>query len=67
MFFSTMSQEQKEQFIEDRMGTVKEKLDAIKSKIEKEKTISQQKSYNHVLTYLEHHLKAELNWLKTLS
>ena len=46
---------------------MKEKIDAIKSKIEKEKNVSQQKAYQHVLSYLEHHLKAELSWLKTLS
>jgi len=67
MFYSSLTQEQKEQFIDDRMSSVKEKLDAIKSKIDKEKNVSQQKAHQHVLTYLEHHLKAELSWLKTLS
>jgi len=63
MFFDNLTDEQKEQFLEERTALVKDKIDSIKEKIEKEPIDN---SYRHILSYLEHHLKAELNWLKTL-
>lgn len=63
MFFDNLTEEQKEQFLEERTSLVKEKIDSIKDKIEKD---TNDNSYRHILSYLEHHLKAELNWLKTL-
>lgn len=64
MFLDFLSDEQKEQFLEERLSLIKEKIDGIKEKIEK--SSSENNSYRHIHTYLEHHLKAELNWLKTL-
>lgn len=64
MFFDFLTEEQKEQFLEERTTLIKEKIDSIKDKIEK--NTEEEKSYRHILLYLEHHLKAELNWLKTL-
>ena len=64
MFFDFLSEEQKEQFLEERTSIIKDKIESIKEKIEKGS--GEEKSYRHILTYLEHHLKAELNWLKTL-
>ena len=66
MFYKYQSQEQKEQFIEDRMSLMKEKLELIRGKISQEEKLSEEESYITILNYLEHHLKAELNWLKTL-
>ncbi|MCL2156178.1 MAG: PadR family transcriptional regulator [Leptospirales bacterium] len=63
MFFDNLSDEQKEQFLEERTSLIKEKLDNIKDKIEKSTDDS---SYKYILTYLEQHLKAEINWLKTI-
>ena len=64
MFFDFLSEEQKEQFLEERTSIIKDKIDSIKEKIER--NAGDEKSYRHILTYLEHHLKAELAWLKTL-
>lgn len=63
MFLDFLSDEQKEQFLEERLSLIKEKLESIKDKIDK--TSSEKNSFRHIHTYLEHHLKAELNWLKT--
>jgi len=63
MFFDNLTEEQKEQFLEERTSLIKDKIDSIKEKIDKDVENS---SYRHILSYLEHHLKAELNWLKTL-
>lgn len=65
MFFNSLSEDQKNTFIEDRMTNTKEKLDSLKKRIEKEKS---QSNLNNlpILTHLEHHLKAEQNWLKNL-
>jgi predicted transcriptional regulator len=63
MFFDNLTEEQKEQFLEERTTLIKDKIDSIKEKIEKE---ADDNSYRHILSYLEHHLKAELSWLKTL-
>ena len=64
MFFEFLTEEQKEQFLEERTSLIKEKIDSIKEKIDK--NTEEEKSYRHILLYLEHHLKAELNWLKSL-
>ena len=64
MFFDNLTEEQKEQFLEERTVLIKDKIDSIKEKIEKGS--GEEKAYRHILTYLEHHLKAELSWLKTL-
>ncbi len=66
MFFKNLTKEQREQFIEDRMQLVKDKLDGIKKKIDEESKKSDDVSSEKIFTYLEHHLKAELSWLKSL-
>jgi len=67
MFLNNLTPDQKEQFIEERTALIKEKLESIKNKIEDEKKVPEEKSYMKVFTYLEQHLKAELNWLKSLA
>jgi len=67
MFFNFLSDEQKEMFIEERIGVVSEKLEMIKKKVEKEKGVPEDQSHSHILTYLEEHLKAELIWLESIS
>jgi DNA-binding PadR family transcriptional regulator len=67
MFFNYLSVDQKKQFIEQRIALLKDKLDTIKSKIESEKANTNEKSFYAIFTYLEHHLKAEMNWLKSLA
>lgn len=67
MFLKNLTQDQKELFVEDRVQLLKEKLDSIKAKIDTEKKVPEDRSYLKVFTYLEHHLKAELNWLKSLN
>ncbi len=66
MFFNTLQPEQKEQFIEERMELVKDHLSRIKVKIEEEGAMEDDHSQIHVFNYLEHHLKAELSWLRSL-
>jgi len=64
MFLDSLSEEQKEQFLEERLSLVKDKIEQIKEKLESNSP--ENNSSKHILTYLDHHLKAELNWLKTL-
>ena len=66
MFINYLPGDQKEQFIEQRISLVKEKLEGIKNKIDEGKTKEGEQSYREIYTYLEHHLKAELSWLKSL-
>jgi hypothetical protein len=66
MFLNSLSPEQREQFIEDRVEHIKEKMNALREKIEAESNNTSAVSQLHVYTYLENHLKAELNWLKSL-
>lgn len=66
MFYNSLIPEQKEQFIEDRMTIVKDKLNSISKKIEEESKVPESKSQIHIFSYIEHHLKAELAWLKSL-
>jgi hypothetical protein len=66
MFLKYLTDEQKEQFVDDRLALVKEKLDIINDKMGKEVLVPEELSYIHVLNYLDHHLKAELNWLRSL-
>ena len=64
MFLDFLSEEQKELFLEERITLIKEKLEGIKEKMDK--ASSEDNSFRHIHSYLEHHLKAELSWLKTL-
>lgn len=65
MFYKSLSDEQKEMFIEERKDLMKEKIAELKVKIDEE---SKKKESNnmHLYNYLENHIKAELNWLKSL-
>jgi len=65
MFFNFLSDEQKEQFLEERMTVVAEKIESIKEKIGSEDNSTE--GYSHILTYLEKHLQAELEWLKSVA
>lgn len=65
MFLSSLTDEQLEQFIEDRTITVKDKLASIR---EKKKDASKETGKNAqtlLYSYLENHLKAEQAWLKS--
>lgn len=65
MFLSSLSPEQKESFLEDRKEMIKDRLNAIKNKIETESKVKDSAAIN-VYTYLENHLKAEMTWLKSM-
>jgi DNA-binding PadR family transcriptional regulator len=67
MFINYLTDDQKKQFIEQRMSLIKDKLEAIKKKIDEEKSQPGELSYHEIFTYLEHHLKAEMSWLKSLN
>jgi len=67
MFINYLTDDQKKQFIEQRMSLIKDKLEAIKKKIDEEKSQPGEQSYHEIFTYLEHHLKAEMSWLKSLN
>jgi DNA-binding PadR family transcriptional regulator len=66
MFYNTLTEEQKKQFIEDRVSLVKDKLLLVKDKISNCTSASSKNSLMNFYTYLETHLKAEQAWLKTL-
>lgn len=65
MFFNSLSDEQKEMFIEERKDLMKEKTAELKVKIEEESK-KKDSSNMHLYNYLENHIKAEMNWLKSL-
>jgi len=64
MFFKSLTEDQKEFFIDERLLMIKEKLESLKTKMESVKKNSSENMY--IMLYLEHHLKAELSWLKSL-
>ncbi len=64
MFLGSLSEEQKEQFLEDRTAFIKDKIENITAKLDN--LGDSNDSYKNILTYLEHHLKAELGWLETV-
>ncbi|MDA3899111.1 MAG: hypothetical protein PF637_01185, partial [Spirochaetes bacterium] len=66
MFLNYLSDDQKASFLEDRKDLLKDKLSDIKKKISTESETKEQ-NYLHLYTYLENHLKAENNWLKSIS
>ena len=65
MFYDSLSGDQKEQFVEDRLTVIKDRLASIKNKLDGESRGSKTDSQGHMYSYLENHLKAELSWLKT--
>jgi DNA-binding PadR family transcriptional regulator len=66
MFLNYLSDDQAEQFIADRISLIGNKLGSIKQKIDDEKNAPAEKSFRKIFSYLEHHLEAELEWLKSL-
>jgi PadR family transcriptional regulator, regulatory protein AphA len=67
MFLDFLSDEQRAIFVEDRTELIKEKLEAIRNKISREKGVENEMSNYFVLSYIEQHLKAELSWLKAIN
>jgi DNA-binding PadR family transcriptional regulator len=63
MFLAHLSEEQKEEFHSERINMIKDKIAEIK---EKSENTPDDDIYKHVLGYLDHHLKAEMTWLKSL-
>jgi PadR family transcriptional regulator, regulatory protein AphA len=66
MFYYSLSNEQKEHFIEDRTSLVEEKLLSIRKKIKNNTHASPKNPKTHLYEYLENHLKAEQAWLRSL-
>jgi DNA-binding PadR family transcriptional regulator len=66
MFINTLDAEQKETFIEERKELLKTKISENKDRIEKETKKKGAVNNVYLYTYLENHLKAELNWIKSL-
>ena len=66
MFLSSLDADQRENFLEERRELLKTKLTEIKEKIDAEAKKKGPESNMHLYTYLENHLKAELNWIKSL-
>ncbi|MBN2434630.1 MAG: helix-turn-helix transcriptional regulator [Spirochaetes bacterium] len=64
MFLNSLTDDQKEAFIEERKELLKERLADIKKAINGDD--GSDKDYMHIYTYLENHLKAENNWVKSL-
>jgi DNA-binding PadR family transcriptional regulator len=67
MFLNFLSKEQKEIFTGKRIPIIEKKLKSIKNKIKEEKENNKKNSHYYILTNIEHHLKAELNWLTTIN
>ena len=63
LFLNSLDKEQKENYIEERIEILNDKLTKIKEKI---KELPKSSDNLHVFTYIENHLKAELAWVKTL-
>lgn len=68
MFLSSLSNEDKKFFIENRMTLLKDRISSVKEKL---KTVSGKASKSNsskilIYTYIDNHLKAEMAWLKSL-
>ncbi len=66
MFYNFLTQDQKDQFIEDRLETIKEKQTAVRDKLTESSGLPEDTSQIHLYSYIESHLKAEIAWLKSL-
>lgn len=66
MFLSMLESEQKEKFVADRREFIENKLNEIKAKISSQPAKEGEPSQIFLYTYLEYHLEAELEWLKSL-
>ncbi len=67
MFYDTLSGEQKELFIEERLKLVEEKLLSVREKIQNHALSSKNNPQEHLYKYMENHLKAEQTWLRSLN
>ncbi len=63
LFINSLEKDQKEYYIEEKTETLNDKMAKIKEKI---KTLPKSSEFLHVYTYIESHLKAEINWVKSL-
>ncbi len=66
MFYDSLSNEQKENFIDDRKSLVEERLFSIRKKMRDDNSVSHKNPQMYLYKYLEHHLKAEQTWLRSL-
>ena len=64
MLLNSLTDDQKEAFIEERKELLKDRLADVKKAINGDN--GSDKDYMHIYTYLESHLKAENNWVKSL-
>ncbi len=64
MFLKSLPEEQRLSFLKKRINEVEERLKHISDKIKSSK--KDELFPEHVLTYIQHHLKAEKEWLKSL-
>jgi DNA-binding PadR family transcriptional regulator len=65
MFLNSLDPEDKGIFISDRKELLKSKIAEIKGKIDAEEKKKEKKNF-YIYTYIENHLKAELNWIRSL-
>ena len=65
MFLNSLDPESKEAFISDRKELLKNQIAEIKGKIDAEAKKKEKKNAQ-IYTYIENHLKAELNWIRSL-
>lgn len=66
MFIDMLEDDQKEKFVADRKEFIENKLREIQAKISSKNEKEGKQSLIFLYTYLEHHLRAELDWLKSL-
>ncbi len=62
LFLQTLDKDQKNQFVEDRIEHLADRLAEIKGKITGMKTSDN----NLLFSYIENHLKSELAWIKSI-
>ncbi len=63
MFLNSLDKEQKNQFIEERIEFLNDKISSIK--IQTKGKIKSPENF-HLYSYIENHLKAELSWIKSI-
>lgn len=66
MFYNTLTKDQKEHFVEERIEYIQKKISEITKKMQKEKENSSPFSQYNVYSYLDYHMRAELNWIEEL-
>ncbi len=63
LFISSLDNEQKENYIEEKTDLLNSKLSKIKEDI---KNLPKSSDKHNIYAYIENHLKAELSWIKSL-